>query len=94
MSQQMILVDADQLNTLLRKVDKIMDILSTQKLEDMFQAVLEPKNAAEYLKISGRYLQALKDKKEIPFTQYDKIVRYKLSDLDAWMNKNRVGRKE
>ncbi len=72
------------------KIDLLIQLTRDKGFVDIFCEVLDSKEAARYLKISWRYLQVLKEKKEIPYSQYGTIVRYRKADLDKWLDEHRV----
>ena len=92
MSQQMIVIDENRLSILEQAFDRFANFLYERKVEDVYNEIFDPKDAAKYLKISTRYLQDLKAKGEIKFSQYEKIVRYRKQDLDEWLTRHRVAR--
>jgi len=94
MNNQLIVVDASRLDSLEKTINDLKEAYTDRKLEDVFNEIFEPKFAADYLKISTRYLQDLKTKGEIKFSQYEKIVRYRRSDLDEWFNRHQVGKRK
>ena len=55
------------------------------------QEIFRLKDAAEYLGIKGSYLYQLTHGKKIPFTKPGgKLIYFRKSDLDDYLNRNRV----
>lgn len=53
------------------------------------------KYAAEYLQKNEDFMYKLNDRKEIPYSKPGgKLVYYWKSDLDKWINKNRIASQE
>lgn len=48
--------------------------------------------AQEYLQISKRTLQHLRDSRAIPFSQHGRKIRYQVDDLDAYLMGQKVYR--
>lgn len=66
--------------------------LRERKLEDIYDEILDSKEAAKYLKISTRYLVTLRENGKVRFSQDGIIIRYRKKDLDAYLDNHRVGR--
>lgn len=80
------------LDGIARQLINLNASLKDKALADIYTEILDTDEAAKYLKISTRYLQILRDKGEIRFSQHATVIRYKKSDLDKWINDHRVGR--
>ena len=48
--------------------------------------------AQEYLQISKRTLQHLRDTRTIPFSQHGRKIRYQVEDLDVYLSNQKVYR--
>lgn len=48
------------------------------------------KEATEYLDISRRHLQYLRDSEQIPYSQHGRTIRFNVDDLDAFLNRNKI----
>lgn len=53
--------------------------------------LLTSREAAAMLGISERTLWTLKDQGEIPHIKIGRSVRYSVTDLNAWINQQRIG---
>jgi excisionase family DNA binding protein len=73
-----------------RKIDNLSNLLKDKSLANIYTEILDTKEAAEYLKISTKYLHHLKDKGVIKFSQYDRVVKFRKKDLDQWIDDNQV----
>lgn len=86
-------IEFPEITALGEKIDLLIQLNRDRAFVDVFCEVLDSKEAARYLKISWRYLQELKEKRIIPYSQYAKIVRYRKADLDKWLDEHRITRK-
>jgi excisionase family DNA binding protein len=61
--------------------------MNSQKIDSMPDAIIEPEQAAEYLKISSQTLAVWRctGRYALPFVKVGRNVRYRLSDLNAWL---------
>lgn len=71
-----------------------------QRLDDRLQEIqngstlnkwIESEEARKQLGVSSRTWQAMRDKRQIPFSQFGRKIYVKQSDLDAFMMSNYVG---
>jgi excisionase family DNA binding protein len=53
--------------------------------------LLKPKEAAAYLAISERKLWQLTSDNKVPAVKYDRVVRYDIVDLDAFISRAKGG---
>ncbi|CAN0204633.1 unnamed protein product [Phaeothamnion confervicola] len=83
-------VQLPEVSEVANKIELLSKALRDLTIRDIFAEVLDSKEASRYLKISWRYLQVLKEKKEIPYSQHGTIVRYRKADLDRGLDKHRV----
>ena len=81
-----------RIDVLIRQVASLNDGLRKNKLAELNTEILDGNEAANYLKVTTRFLQKLRDSGEIKFYQRDLLIRYKKSDLDKWLNSYKVGR--
>lgn len=69
-------------------VRKMGNIVPDQK--PSLQPLMSRKEAAEYLNISERSLDDLTKNGKIKYLKINSVVRFRLSDLDAFISKNEV----
>ena len=71
-----------------------------QRLDDRLQEIqngstlnkwIESEEARKQLGVSSRTWQAMRDKRQIPFSQFGRKIYVKQSDLDSFMMSNYVG---
>lgn len=57
--------------------------------------LMTPRDAAVYIgvKINTLAVWRMTNKYELPFVKLGKVIRYRKSDLDEWINKNISGHK-
>ena len=60
----------------------------TQKIEISAAGLMDIANAAAYLGISVRTLRKWKDKRLVPFVKLGGLLKFRKSDLDAWIEQN------
>lgn len=53
-------------------------------------AFVDVPGAAQYLATSDRHVRELVYRRQIPYFKVGRLVRFKVSDLDNWLNANRV----
>ena len=80
------------LDALIRQVSALNEGLRKNKLAELNTEILDSNEAAAYLKVTTRYLQALRSKGELRFFQIDSLIRYKKADLDKWLNSYQLGK--
>jgi excisionase family DNA binding protein len=61
-----------------------------ESLQTSRQALLEINAAATYLDDSVRHLRRLVDERRIPFTRVGGKIRFRIVDLDAWLDERSV----
>jgi excisionase family DNA binding protein len=54
-------------------------------------ALYDDAGAAEYMATSARHIQRIRARREIAFVRFGRKIRFKKSDLDAYLERNRVG---
>lgn len=52
------------------------------------RATMNLEEAAAYLGISVRHLQALRAKEQVPYTKIGRALRFRRADLDLWLEDN------
>lgn len=52
------------------------------------RAYLSPQEAAEYVGISERQMRDLVYRRVVPFTKVGRLLRFRVSELDAWLESN------
>ncbi len=55
-----------------------------------WSGLYDDESAAEYLDTTERHLERLRSRREITFVRVGRKIRYKKSDLDAFVERNRV----
>jgi excisionase family DNA binding protein len=61
-----------------------------KKTSTVTPAVMDIPDAARYLSTTERQIRELVYKRRIPYTKVGKFVRFRASDLDAWLERNSV----
>jgi len=51
---------------------------------------LTTKEACDVLNCSRRHLQYIRDSYQIPYTKKGRMIRYKMEDLEAFLNRGKV----
>lgn len=78
------------LDLISRQVNNVAQLLREKAISEINTEILDSNEAAAYLKMSTKTLQILRSKGEIAYSQYDKVVKYRKSDLDKWIDKYRI----
>lgn len=86
----LIAVDEKDFKELIKQITELKEIICSREIADHQTDVLDSEQAAAYLKITERHLAKLKADKDITFSQYGKVVRYRRSDLDKWLEIHRI----
>lgn len=67
-----------------------------QKIDERWQKVIDEKRAAKYIGMSRSYLRRARMEGQIgnrapgpPFYKIGRACRYRISDLDVWLNQHR-----
>jgi excisionase family DNA binding protein len=92
MAVEMVTIERASLDVLIRQVSELNKSLRENKLQEAYTEILDGNEAAQYLKVSKRFLQLLRDKGEIVFYQKNLTIWYKRADLDKWLNAHKVGK--
>jgi excisionase family DNA binding protein len=62
----------------------------TESLQSSRQALLEINGAATYLDDTVRHLRRLVDERRIPFVKVGGKIRFRIADLDTWLDESTV----
>lgn len=60
------------------------------QVAEIQQAYVDVHGACRYTSLSRRTLDYAKDRGELPFVRKGRKILFKLSDLDAWMDRDRL----
>ncbi len=84
------MIDTDAFNQLMKKLDAIEEKLnvSFHQPEDLWW---DNEQLSNYLNISTRTLQSYRDNGAIKFSQYGSKIWYRYQDVQAFLDKHRVG---
>ena len=80
------------LTQLSEKIDLLIDEVR-KKNENIFPEVMTTEEAARYLRVTDRHLLVMKRKKQVSFTQCGKIIRFRKSDLDDYLDNYKIRRR-
>lgn len=75
---------------LLKEVKDIKESIRKGQVAAVTDVIMNSEEAAEYLRISRKQLDNIKQRKEIPFHKREKCVWYRKSDIDQWLLSFRV----
>jgi len=87
----LISVESSTLDKLMEKIDVLASEVR-KKNEYIFPEVMVTEEAAKYLRVTERHLLVMKRKKQVVYSQCGKVIRFRKSDLDDYLNKYRVQR--
>lgn len=79
-----------QISKLSKEVKGIKEMIRKGQANAVADVVMNSNEAAEYLRISRKQLDLIKQKREIPFHKREKCVWYRKSDIDEWLRSFRV----
>jgi excisionase family DNA binding protein len=60
----------------------------------MEERLLSPKELSDFLRVSKPFPYLLVKRRLIPFYKMGKVIRFKLSDIEAYLERSRVERKD
>ncbi len=80
-------VSAEGFNLMVDMVHEIKTSIKQRDAASLNSLIMDPTEAAAYLKVSTKFLQQLRDAREIQYVQRGNLVRYRKSDLDQWLSK-------
>jgi len=75
----------DQIEKRLESIESTLQQIHREKARNSFR-LLTTSEAAKVLQITTRHLQNLRDRGDIGFVQYGRVVRYKPEDIQAYIN--------
>ena len=75
----------DQIEQRLESIESKLQEIHRQKAQHPF-GLLTTQEAAKALQITTRHLQNLRDRGDIGFIQYGRVVRYKAQDIQAYID--------
>lgn len=84
-------VETASLDALIKQVHDLNIAFRESRLQLIYTEILDGNEAAQYLKVTPRYLQSLRGKNELCYFQIGSLIRYKRADLDKWLNAHQVG---
>jgi t-SNARE complex subunit (syntaxin) len=85
-------VEQASLDALIKQVADLNKSLRENRIQQLCTEYLDSNEAAQYLKVSKRFLQLLRDKGEIIYFQKNLTIWYRRSDLDKWVKSHQVGK--
>ena len=88
----MVLVDQselERLNERLSNLEKLLVVAMKKNVEDEFQWIQSTKVPA-LLGVSRKTWQTYRDKRIIPYSQYGSKIHVRLSDLNDFMERNKI----
>lgn len=80
----LIAIEKEEWDTMVSEIRGVKNALISNAFADAFTEWMDIDQAAKYLKMSKTYLHKLKDEKQITFSQYSKLIRFRRCDLDAF----------
>jgi len=89
----LVAIEMEVLSKMQKGIAELNEYIKTSKKLDINTEILETEQACEYLKLSKRTVQILRDKGEIKFSQYGSKILYKRSDLERFIDSCRVGKR-
>ena len=75
----------DQIEQRLESIESKLQEIRKEKAHSSF-GLLTTQEAAKALQITTRHLQNLRDRGDIGFIQYGRIIRYKAGDIQAYID--------
>lgn len=81
--------ELDELNEKLNKMEELLYSLMNSRAENQFDWI-ESTKVPLLLGISRKTWQTYRDKRLIPFSQVNNKIHVKLSDLDEFLEKNKI----
>ena len=72
------------------QVQRLDERLQEMQKESAMSKWIESEDARKFLGVSGRTWQAMRDKRQIPFSQFGRKIYVKMADLEAFMMSNYV----
>lgn len=84
------MLDDALVKRLLKEVRDIKESIRKGQVGAVPDVIMNSEEAAEYLRISRKQLDLIKQKREIPFHKREKCIWYRKSDIDEWLRSFRV----
>ena len=75
----------DQIEQRLESIESKLQEIHKEKVHHSF-GLLTTQEAAKALQITPRHLQNLRDRGDIGFIQYGRVIRYKVHDIQAYID--------
>jgi excisionase family DNA binding protein len=75
----------DEIELRLEGIESMLKQIHKEKAQHAF-GLLTTQEAAKALQITTRHLQNLRDRGDIGFIQYGRVVRYKTQDIQAYID--------
>ena len=81
--------DLDHIEQRLESLETVLKQIRNERAHHQF-GLLNSKEAAKVLQITTRHLQNLRDRGDIGFVQYGRVVRYRPEDIQAHIDEHLV----
>ncbi len=79
-----------QIGKLSKQIAELKEVIRKSQVKELPDVIMNSDEAAEYLRISRKQLDLIKQKREIPFHKRAKCIWYRKSDIDEWLRSFRV----
>ena len=89
----LVAVESNVLDKILTEMKSLNEFVRESKVQNINEEVLDTHQAAEYLKISERTVQTLRNSGDIKYFQCGGKILYKKSELEKFLENYRVGKK-
>ncbi|WP_084439478.1 helix-turn-helix domain-containing protein [Dyadobacter alkalitolerans] len=86
----LITMDGKQAELITQELSRLTKFIMSQQKEDIYNEILDAKEAARYLKVCTRQVENLRKQKRLSFIQDGKMIRYKRSDLQKYIAEHYV----
>ena len=89
-TQTMVVLPQSVWEKFMGQVQRLDERLQEMQNDSSLNKWIESEDARKQLGVSSRTWQAMRDKRQIPFSQFGRKIYVKQSDLDAFMMSNYV----
>lgn len=89
-AQTMVMLPQSMLEKFMGQIARVEERLQEMQNESALNRWVESEDARKQLGVSSRTWQAMRDKRQIPFSQFGRKIYVKQADLEAFMMANYI----